>query len=152
MQLELDKSLEKVPSLKLSDIPHYYGNVVRILFIVVAVVSAFTIPVWGDLLPIGTFTQVVGIVILVLLAGLTNPHGTTVLWADTVISGLGVILLENAAIAYYSIDMVVIFIVRELLVLLLLLSLYYSLKTVRAIAQHKLGHTAEVGEFDDTTS
>lgn len=140
----------RLPPFLSSSIPHYYGHVVRMLFIIVAVVSAFTIPVWGDLLPIGTFTQVVGIVILVLLAGLTNPHGTTILWADTAVSAIGVILIENAAISYYSIDAVVIFLVREILVLLLLIALYYSLKTVRAIAQHTLGHSVHIGEFDES--
>lgn len=139
----------RMPPFLSSSIPHYYGHVVRMLFIIVAVVSAVSIPVWGDLLPIGTFTQVVGVVMLVVLAGLTNPHGTMVLWADTAISAIGVVLLENAAISYYSADLVVIFLVREILVLLLLIALYYSLKTVRAMAQHTLGHSMRVGEFDE---
>jgi hypothetical protein len=130
-----------------SIIPHYYGDIVRVLFVIIAIMSAFSIPVFGDLVPIGTFTQVVGIVMLVLLAGLTNPHSTTVLWADTIIAAAGVILLENAAISYYSIDAIAIFLVREILVLLLLIALYYSLKTVRAIAQHTLGHSVHVGDL-----
>ena len=132
-----------------SRIPHYYGDYVRILFFIAAALGAFTVPVWGSVLPIGTFPQVVGIVILVLLAGLTNPHGTMVLWADTIVSAIGVLFIENTAISLYSIDEIAIFFVREVLVLLLLVAMYYSIKTVRAMTQHEIGHTMRVGEFDE---
>lgn len=132
-----------------SHIPHYYGDYVRLIFIIAAALAAFAIPVWGDVLPIGTFPQVVGIVILVLLAGLTNPHGTFVLWVDAIISAIGVLFIENTAISLYSIDEVAIFFVREILVLLLLFAMYYSIKTVRAIAQHELGHEISLGEFNE---
>ncbi|MBM3261381.1 hypothetical protein FJY93_03095 [Candidatus Kaiserbacteria bacterium] len=129
-------------------IPHYYGNYVRMIFIAAAVLSAFSIPIWGDVLPIGTMPQIIGIVILVVLAGLTNPHGTTVLWVNAIVAGLGIILIENAAITLYSIDEVPIFLAREIIVLLLLVAMYFSIKTVRAMATHQIGHTMDVGEFD----
>lgn len=130
-------------------IPHYYGDYVRVIFIVAAALAAFAIPVWGDVLPIGTFPQVVGIVILVVLAGLTNPHGTFILWVDAIVSAIGLLFIENTAIALYSIDEIAIFFARELLVLLLLFAMYFSIKTVRAIALHQIGHATEVGEFDE---
>lgn len=133
-----------------SHIPHYYGDYVRVIFIVAAALAAFAIPVWGDVLPVGTFPQVAGIVILVVLAGLTNPHGTFILWVDAIVSAIGVLFIENTAIALYSIDEIALFFARELIVLLLLFAMYFSIKTVRAISMHQIGHTVEVGEFDES--
>jgi hypothetical protein len=130
-------------------IPHYYGDYVRVIFIVAAALAAFAIPVWGDVLPVGTFAQVAGIVILVVLAGLTNPHGTFVLWVDAIVSAIGVLFIENTAIALYSIDEIALFFAREILVLLLLFAMYFSIKTVRAISMHQIGHMVEVGEFEE---
>ena len=129
-------------------IPHYYGNYIRVIFIAAAALAAFSIPVWGDVLPIGSLPQIVGIVILVVLAGLTNPHGTVVLWVNAIVSGIGIVFIENAAITLFSIDDVPIFLAREIIVLLLLAAMYFSIKTVRAMASHQIGHTTEVGEFD----
>src|SRR3989338_11021214 len=84
------------------DIEHYYGDYVRALFLGVAVLSAVAIPLFGDLLPFGTFAQVGCALLLVLLAGLTNPHSRVLMVYDVVVSGLGVFLLESAAISFYS--------------------------------------------------
>jgi len=130
-------------------IPHYYGDYVRVFFVTAAILAAFGIPVFGQVVPVGAFLQVLGIVALVLLAGLTNPHGVFVLWLDAIVSAIGVILLESAAISLYSIDQLGVFFGREIMVILLLLALYFSIKTLRAIAQHQLGHTESLGEFNE---
>lgn len=130
-------------------IPHYYGDYVRVFFITAAILAAFGIPVFGPVVPVGAFIQVAGIVILVLLAGLTNPHGIFVLWLDAIVAGLGVLFLESAAISLYSIDQLGVFFGREIMVILLLLALYFSIKTLRAIARHQLGHTESLGEFNE---
>jgi len=132
-----------------SRIPHYYGDFVRILFVVAAALSAVAIPVWGDILFVGTFTQVAAIVILVFLAGLTNPHSKLVLWADVAISAFGALFVEVTAISYYSMDLIAIFLVREVLMLLFLFALYFSIKTLRAMQMHTIGHEIELGEFDE---
>lgn len=147
MQIMNDYGIGQSPS-DSAHIPHYYGDYIRILFITAAVLAAFAIPVWGDLLPIGTFAQVIGVVILVVLAGLTSPHGTFVLWTDAIVSAIGVIFIENTAISLYSIDELAIFFARETIVLLLLVATYLSIKTVRAITLHKIGHSIDLGEFD----
>jgi len=81
------------------EIPHYYGDYVRALFLGAAVLSAVVIPVFGNLLPFGTFVQVLSALLLVLLAGLTNPHSRMLILYDTIISGVGVLLLESIAIS-----------------------------------------------------
>ena len=113
------------------DIPHYYGDYVRVLFIAVAVLSAVAVPVFGDLLPFGTLAQVLAALLLVLLAGLTHPHSAMLSLYNSVVSAIGVILLQSAA-------------------LLLLFAFYFSLKTLRAFGQGKLGKVERPWEFEDS--
>lgn len=121
------------------DIPHYYGDFVRQLFVATAALAAVAIPVWGDLLPIGTALQVAAIIALVMLAGLTNPHGRLVMIYNATVATLGVFLLEVTAITYYSSQPFTLFAVREVAAILLLFAMYFSIKTMRAMSLGKLG-------------
>ncbi len=131
------------------NIPHYYGDRVRELFVIAAVVSFVVIPLWGDLLPYGTFTQVIAGVLLVLLAGLTNPHSKAVLVADAIVSGVSVLLLETTAISLHLVQSTELFLARELSAVLLLVAFYFSVKTLRAMALGKTGKGARPNEFSD---
>lgn len=131
------------------NIPHYYGDFVRILFLLTAGLAAVAIPVAGDLLPFGLLGQVGMIVLLVLLAGLTHPHGRFIMWCNVAVAGIGTLLLEYAAVRLYDAQSVELFAVRELGAFMLLIALYYGVKTVRAMATHRLGHAEEAGEFSE---
>ncbi len=135
---------------KWSDIPHYYGDYIRVLFLATAALSAVAIPIVGDLLPLGTFAQVGSAILLVLLAGLTNPHSKTILLYDTAVSGLGLLLLESAAISYYSSDSMQLFAVREVGALILMFAFYFSVKTLRAMSLKKIGKFGRPWEFENT--
>jgi len=132
------------------DIPHYYGDYVRVLFVAVAVLSAVAVPVFGDLLLFGTLTQVLCALLLVLLAGLTHPHSAMLSLYNSVVSAIGVILLQSAAISLYSADSFELFLTREVAALLLLFAFYFSVKTLRAFAQGKLGKVERPWEFEDS--
>ncbi len=129
-------------------IPHYYGDGVRALFIIIASLMALAIPILGDVMPLGTAIQVSTIVALVILAGLTDPHSRKVFWFASALSVFGIIATESAAITYFRADGLSMFIVRELAVLFLILALYFSIKTLRAMYQGKIGHSIDLGEFD----
>ena len=131
------------------NIPHYYGDYVRTLFVVTAALGAVAVPLVGDLLQFGLFLQVLGILLLVLLAGLTHPHGRLVLVYDTVVSGLGMLLLEYAAVSLFNPMAPLLFAAREAAALLLLVAFYYSVKTIRAMTTHQVGQAGVPGEFDD---
>lgn len=132
------------------DIPHYYGDYVRDLFVATAVLSAVALPVFGDLLPFGTLAQVGSALLLVLLAGLTNPHGRMLMLYNVIVSGVGVLLLESAAISLYSSDSVELFVSREVASVLLLFAFYFGIKTMRAMSLGKLGKTEKPWEFEDS--
>lgn len=131
-------------------VPHYHGDPVRQLFVFIAVLSAVVLPLWGNLLPFGTMFQIVGALILVLLAGLTNPHGTIVAIVDVVFAAAGAFLFEAAAIYFYDVDPMKLFLVREIVAILFLFALYFSVKTLRAMLLGQVGHIAPQGEFEKT--
>lgn len=134
---------------RVHDIPHYYGDYVRALFLAVAVLSAVAIPVFGDLLPFGTLPQVAATILLVLLAGLTNPHSRMLLLYDAVVAGIGVLLLETVAISLYRADSFELFVAREAAALAMLFAFYFSIKTLRAMALGKVGKLERPWEFED---
>ena len=134
---------------RIHDIPHYYGDYVRALFVGAAVLSAVSIPLFGDLLPFGTFAQVGCTLLLVLLAGLTNPHSRMLMVYDVIISGVGVFLLESAAISFYPVDTTQLFAAREVAALALLFAFYFSIKTLRAMTLGKVGKMERPWEFED---
>ncbi len=131
------------------DIPHYYGDYVRVLFVTTAVLSAVAIPVLGDILPFGTPVQVLSALLLVLLAGLTHPHSMMLFLYNILVSAIGVVLLESAAISLYRIDSLELFLAREAGALLMLFAFYFSVKTLRAMAAGKLGKLERPWEFED---
>lgn len=124
-------------------IAHYYGDIIRILFFTVAVMSLVSTPLIGDLVPMDTLSLIVSSVVLVALAALTNPRSRSILIIDTIVSMLGVILLELSAMTRYASDPFVLLVARECASFLLLLAFYFSTKTVRAMMQHTMGHSVE---------
>lgn len=135
------------------DIPHYYGDYVRSLFIATAILSLVAMPAVGNLLPealVSIFAQVGAALLLILLAGLTSPRSFIIMLANAVIAAVSVVLLESFAILLRQIDSVQLFVAREAGVLLMLAALYFSVKTVRGMMSGKIGHSDTPLEFDDT--
>lgn len=131
------------------DIPHYYGDYVRAIFLGSAILFALVIPVFGNLIPLGTFVQVASSLVLIILAGLTNPHSRMLLLYDAVVAAIGVLLLESTAITYYAQDGIPLFVIRESVAVALMFALYFSIKTLRAISLGKLGKKNRPWEFED---
>jgi hypothetical protein len=129
-------------------VAHYHGDMVRRLFIAAAAVSLFVIPLWGNILPFGTGVQISAAILLVVLAGLTNPHGPFWIYCDILFAAVSVFLLESAAIYYFQIDSLMLFVTREAAAILLLFALYYAVKTARAMWLHTVGHEGSLHEFD----
>lgn len=134
--------------LTLHTVPHYYGNTVRVLFLTTAALSAAAIPAVGNLLPFGIVPQVAIALLLVLLAGLTNPHGRMVMLCNAIVAGVGVLMLESVVISLYPTLSTGFFIVSEAVSLMLLFAFYYSVKTLRAMMLGKLGKWEPAQEFD----
>ncbi len=130
-------------------IPHYYGDHMRVTFIATAILYAVAMPIWGNLLPFGDMAGIGAILILVFLAGITNPHSSAVMLLNAALSGIGVFLLQAAAISFYKTDSIMLFFLREIAVILLLFAFYYSVKSVRSMMLGKIGDEPVPGEFEN---
>ncbi len=127
-------------------IRHYYGDVVRALFITLAVLCGISIPTVGDLqttAPIGVLV----IVVLLVLAGLTSPHGKIVLVLNAVTSGALLVGAQLTALGYYAREFYVAFALLEAVSIVAMVALYYSVKTVRAKFAGKIGKVESPEEF-----
>lgn len=129
-------------------VAHYHGDEVRVLFVATTILSFIVIPIWGNILPFGLLTQIGVGIALVFLAGITNPHSAFFIIVDALVAGAGVFLLEVAAITLYQADPFMLFLSRELAGVMLLLALYYSVRTLRAMVQGKVGKFAQPKEFE----
>jgi Ni/Fe-hydrogenase subunit HybB-like protein len=132
------------------EIPHYYGDYVRPLFIAMAVLSFVAMPLWGDLLPVGIIPQVGASLLLVLLAALTSARNLPVMLVNATVAGVSVVLLETVAIVRHHVDTTPLFLAREAGVLLMLAALYFGVKTIRSMLTGKIGHQDSPLEFDET--
>jgi len=117
--------------------PHYYGDVVRRLFLAVGVVMLTTYPFFRDILtPLPVSLTMLAVLALAFFAGLLNPKQRWVTMLNLGVSAAGVLVFEYYGIKAYGqvgVDArhVTFFVANQVLALLFLAALYYSSKTVR---------------------
>lgn len=110
---------------------HYYGDVVRVLFIVSAVIL-FAMQFTGIQLPFSSFGSILMILILVVAAGLTNPVQAWIHWANIFISGFCLLLFGGLSLDRYQRgDLFPDGVLIGFLALLFLIALYSATKTLR---------------------
>lgn len=113
---------------------HYYGDVVRTLFIVAAVIL-FAMQFTGIRLPFSAFGSIMMILFLVVAAGLTNPVQTWIHWVNIFLSGFCLLLFGGLALSRFQ-NNAALFpdgILIGILAMLFLVSLYCATKTLRGI-------------------
>jgi hypothetical protein len=112
---------------------HYYGDVVRFLFLTAAVVMLVTLPFLNSNLPIPLIFSILIILTIGLVAGVTNPLQKSTSFITTGISSIALIVFEYYAVTtYFESQLSFLFIVNQMLALIFLFALYYSTKTLRA--------------------
>ncbi len=130
-------------------IPHYYGDTVRVLFIVVLVGILAGAPLYTTALTAQLPFVVIGALVLITLAGLTNPQGHVVMIVNAVVSAFGILLFETWALLEYQNGTLLEFVVREAIAFIFMFAFYFSLKTVRAMYLGKLGKEPDLSDFSD---
>ncbi len=128
-------------------IPHYHGDIIRTLFIVAVILSLIVIPIWGYILPIHLEMEIGAGIILIILAGLTSPHARFIMALNVIVSAGSVFLLEWFALTLRTTNSLELLIVREVGAFLFLGALYFSVKTLRAMMQGKMGKVTDPSEF-----
>ncbi len=132
-------------------VPHYYGDVVRIIFLICAIVVGLLAPLSGSV-GVGLVIAMPIVLVLIILAGFTNPHSTFVMILDTIAAVLGILIAETYAVVAFASEEMLVFLTFEAIVFMLFVALYFSAKNVRAAMMHKIGKTDSPSEFDGTTS
>lgn len=129
-------------------VPHYYGDVVRQLFVAGAVVMLVGAPFYTEALRVQFPFILCGAIVFVALAALTNPHNKTVVIADAIAAGVAVFVYETWALFQYAESSWIEFILREVIALNFITAFYFSMKTLRAMLLGQIGKRETVGEFD----
>ena len=116
-------------------ISHYYGDIVRVLFLISAIIMLIGLPAINNYLIIPTIFSVISMLILALAAGLTNPK---MLWEaeiNTVIAVVGFIVFETYAVIafrqYSATDKF--FLSNLILSFIFMFAVYFSVKTLRGL-------------------
>ncbi|MEK9161126.1 MAG: hypothetical protein AAB440_03830 [Patescibacteria group bacterium] len=113
---------------------HYYGDLVRILFVVAAVIL-FTMQFTGIRLPFSSFGSIMMVMFLVVAAGLTNPVQIWIHWVNIFISAFCLILFGGLALSRFQ-NQQALFpdgILIGTLALMFMVALYSAVKTLRGI-------------------
>lgn len=141
---EYRESLKKshIPGTTILDdkpvVPHYYGNIVRTLFMAASALLLLSILLDKDLLVFNLLVGVVLIVALTVFAGLTSPRNYFIIVIDTVVAAALFLLYEFFAVAaYYKYDTLAneIFALRQGIAFISLGALYFSIKSLRGLSR-----------------
>jgi uncharacterized membrane protein len=113
---------------------HYYGDLVRKLFVTGAIGSLLTILIDKQLIVFYLTFGVLMALIVVLLAGFTSPKNVWALYCDLVVASVTFVVFEYLAIArQLKVDTIfdTIFLAREAIAVIFVVAAYYAAKTVR---------------------
>jgi len=114
---------------------HYYGDTVRMFFMIAAAVMLVTLPFFYGRIPALFQVLPIAIILLALVAGFTNPRHRAVALANLLIATAGVLLYGAVAVRTYreSGGEDAFFWTSQVLALDFLLALYYASKTIRGM-------------------
>lgn len=128
-------------------ISHYYGDLVREFFLGAAAIMLFAAPFYGDDVRAEFPFVVVAALAVVCMAALTNPWKKSILTADAIIAGIGMIVYQIWALNGYGITNYTAFVFREAISIIFMFAFYFSVKTVRAMFLHQIGKRVSPDEF-----
>ncbi len=127
---------------------HYYGDYVRAIFVVLAVLIGLYVTLDWDV-TIALAIEAPSIVVLVVLAGLTNPHNKLVMLGDAAASIIGIVITEWLAVSAYTQQYYYALSTLECISIGFLFALYLSVKTVRAMEAGKVGYRETPGKLEE---
>jgi hypothetical protein len=110
--------------------PHYYGDIVRVLFLTAGLVMLVSLPFYHNLTQLPLIISIMIILGMGLLAGLTNPKVIYVIVFDVAISLCALFITEYFAVVYFH-EQILYSLINQGLAILFFISLYYSSKTLR---------------------
>jgi hypothetical protein len=131
-------------------VAHYYGDIIRQLMLFAAAVLLVGAPFYGSDLPNELPFDVLGALVLACLAAFTSPVTRGILWADTIVAGVGMVLFELWALSSYQTTPLLAVSLRQGIALLFLFALYFGGKTLRGLSARE--YSDELIEGGDAES
>lgn len=111
---------------------HYYGDIVRRLFIASAFIMAATLPFFSANIEQPILMSIMGILVLGVAAGLTSPSYASSAIINVLIAIVSVAVFEGYAVVEYKLHGAnIFFIANQTMALIFLSALYYGVKTIR---------------------
>lgn len=111
---------------------HYYGDIVRVLFLVASAVMLVGLPAFMGYTHLPTMVSVFAMLILGCAAGLTSPGQLWSAVLNVVISIFGFMVFEGfAVIAYTNAESFPFLAANLILGFIFIAAVYYSVKTLR---------------------
>lgn len=112
---------------------HYYGDIVRIFYLIGGLIMLVTLPFFLTRLPITLYGAILLVIVVGLFAGFTNPRQLWTAIFDFAASGVAVCVFEYYAVVTYLAHSAKDWFVwvNEVLAVIFFLGFYYSVKTVR---------------------
>jgi hypothetical protein len=112
-------------------IGHYYGDIVRKLFIAGALVMLASLPLVQLFVPLPVFLAILVILVVVLAAGFLAPTQKWTMIVDMCIAGASMLAFEDYAVQSYFDGRALFFVVNQALAIIFFVAFYYAVKTVR---------------------
>lgn len=122
-------------------VPHYYGDKFRVLLLCAASLMLVALPSVTSEIGMPVMFSIVGILLLVLAAGLTNPQQRWVAGLNTIIATVGFLLFESYAVSVFQEQGAYdrFFITNLVIGFIFLFAVYFSVKTLRFMLLQKGG-------------
>jgi heme O synthase-like polyprenyltransferase len=117
---------------------HYYGDTVRRLFLMGGVLMILTLPLFTQLIPVGSTVAVLVIIVLRFLSGFVSPLHQVVAMINAAIAAAAVFFFEYYAVTGYLLPDAtehkqIFFYTNQILAIIFFFALYYSAKTIRGM-------------------
>ncbi|OGZ96266.1 MAG: hypothetical protein A2847_00645 [Candidatus Sungbacteria bacterium RIFCSPHIGHO2_01_FULL_50_25] len=121
---------------------HYYGDIVRRLFVASGILILIGMPFFADYLPYMASVSAIAAILIAITAGTANPRSRGVQILLLAVSALGVLFFESYAAysyRYFSLSGrgILFFLLMQVLAVLFFFALYFSTKTIRWMVRKK---------------
>ena len=110
---------------------HYYGDIVRRLFLGAAALMLITLPFLQSFIPFPIFVSSFAALVITLCAGLIAPGRAWIVFLNLLVAGGGVLVFEYYAVTSYFGGTTTFFLTNQTLALLFFIAFYYAVKTAR---------------------
>jgi hypothetical protein len=130
--MEPEDRMENIRMKNQGKVSHYYGDIVRNLYIVMAVVMLVVTPFVKDDFSFPAYFSIFAVLVLLVFAGFTNPKLKSVLIFDFLISVIALLIFGHEMILSYSEPYTRLFFITNIVLSVIsIFALYFSSKTLR---------------------